>query len=99
MIDPRPRGVAEIIRDRQNFVRRFAVIHFVLRKGTRGADCEKFGGNANEPRKQKLLTIELWTEARHGVKQTTCQLLARSRRVIHMFLQIAMKIVDLARAG
>src|SRR5437868_814257 len=67
-VDPSPGRFAEIIRDRQNFVRRFAVVDFVLRKRAGRADGEKFGGNSNEPRQQQLLAVELWTKARHGVK-------------------------------
>jgi len=32
IVDPRPRRIAKIIRDRQNFVCRLAVIDFVLRE-------------------------------------------------------------------
>ena len=68
IVDPRPGRLAEIIRDRQNFIGRFAVIDFIMRKRTGCADGEKLGGDSDEPRKQKLLAIELRTEARHGVK-------------------------------
>ena len=75
------------------------MIDFVLRERTGRADGEKFRRDSNEPRKQKLLAIEFRAEARHGVKQSARQFLARPRRVIHMLLQIAMEIVDLAGAA
>src|SRR6266850_4319510 len=51
VVDPRPRRIAEIIRDRQNFVGRLAVIDFVLGKRAGRADCEKFGRDADKPGK------------------------------------------------
>ena len=68
IVDPGSSRFAKIICDRQNFVRRFAVVDFVLRERAGRADGKKFGRNSNKPRKQKLLAIELRAEARHGVK-------------------------------
>ena len=75
------------------------MIDLVLRKGARRADREQFGRDSDKARKQKLLTIELRSETRHRMKQTAREFFARPGRIIDVLLQIAMEIVDLARAG
>ena len=48
IFNPRSRRTAEIIHQRQDFVRGLAVIDFVLRKRTTRADCKKLRGNSDE---------------------------------------------------
>ena len=68
MIDPQFCRTGKIIRYRQNFSRGFALINFVLRKGTGGAYGEKLGRDPDKSREQQLLTIEFRPEARHGME-------------------------------
>lgn len=48
IVDPRPGRIAEIIRDRQNFLCRLAVIDLGLRERAGRADRKKFRGDADK---------------------------------------------------
>ena len=96
--DPNFGGATEIVCDRQNFIRRFAIVDLVLSERAGRADCKQLGCGPDKPGKEQLLPIELRTEARHGMKQPTGESSARPRRVTDVALEIRVEIVDLARA-
>src|SRR5262249_6437732 len=98
MIDSHARGPAEVIRNGKNFVTRFALAKQPLRVRTRGADRKQLRGDPNKSGKEQFLAIEFRTEARHGVKQSAREPLARARGVIDVAQKCLVQIVDLTRA-
>src|ERR1700730_9146795 len=68
LIDPRTRGAANQMRERENFRGRLTGVDLRLRKRARGAHREKLRGDADKTREQKLLAIEFRAEAHHGVE-------------------------------
>jgi len=68
MVDPHFGGTTEITRNRKDFGGRLTRVDLVLREGAGSADGEKLGCDSNKAGKQQLFTVELRSEARHGVE-------------------------------
>src|SRR5439155_12111748 len=87
IVDPGARRSAKIIRQREDFFFRPALVEQPLRIRTSCANREKFRGDADETREQQLFAIQFGPEPRHGVKQSARQFFACSRRVLDVPLQ------------
>src|SRR5207244_8702925 len=85
-VDPQSRGAAKIVRERQDFVARFALAEQPLRIGTGRADGKQLGCDTDKTREQKLLSIQFGTESRHRMKQTPREILAPFASVIGVLL-------------